>query len=473
MSQSRDASDRRRVLWVSTIGAFLSPFIASAVNVALPPIGAEFGLDAVLLGWVPTAYLLAASICLLPVGRLADIYGRRRLFLVGVVLYTAFALLAAVAPSGELLIGCRAFQGLGGAIMFGTGPAIVMSVFPRETRGRALGWTVAAVYLGLSAGPSLGGALTEHLGWRSIFLVTVPPGLAMFLLMAWGVRGEWAPARGARFDAVGTALYTGGLGAVVLGFGLLPAPLGGLLLVVGLAGLGLFVAWELRTPSPVLELRLFWKNTVFALTSLAGLIAYAATFSVTFLLSLYLQYLQGFSPRDTGLVLLAQPVVMAAVSPIAGRLSDRVEPRVLASAGMTLTALGLLALGFLDRQTPPVYVLASLVLLGLGFALFSSPNINAAMSAVPPAYYGIASGITGTMRWTGQMLSMGITLLILALLVGRVELSAAEPGALLTALRVAFVVFGALCGGGVLASLRRGTIHAPAPSTARPRPRVD
>jgi EmrB/QacA subfamily drug resistance transporter len=453
------AANQRIALLVTTIGAFMSPFIASAINVALPPIGEEFGLDAVLLGWVPTAYLVAASVCLVPIGRLADIHGRKRLFLLGVVIYTGFAVLAAFAPNGPVLIAFRALQGIGGAMMFGTVAAILASVYPPQTRGKALGWSVTAVYTGLSAGPFLGGLLTEYLGWRSLFLITVPPGILMYVLAGWGLQGEWAEARGERFDASGAAIYAAALVALTYGFSALPGSVGLVAVAVGLAGLVAFVRWELRVDSPVLDVRLLRDNTVFALSNLAALVNYAATFAATFLLSLYLQYIQGLSPRDTGLILVAQPVVMAALSPLAGRLSDRIQPRVLASVGMALTALALFAFALLDAGTSLAWVVAIQVILGLGFALFSSPNMNAAMSAVRPAYYGVASGLLGTMRWSGQLLSMALAMLVLALYVGRVEITPAQYPALLSALRITFFICAAVCCAGILASVARGKVQ--------------
>ena len=453
------ATAQRVALLVTVVGAFMSPFVGSSINVALPPIGAEFALDAVLLGWVPTAYLLTASICLLPLGRLADIYGRKRVFTLGVVVNVVCALLAASAPNGMLLILWRGLQGLGGAMMSGTAPAILASIYPPETRGKVLGWTVTAVYVGLSAGPFLGGLLTEYWGWRGLFLAVVPPGLVMFVLLRWWLPGEWAEARGQSFDAVGTAIYAVALAAVTYGLSLVPTPAGLAGVAVGLVALGLFVAWELRSPSPVLNVRLLRDNSAFAFANLAALTNYAATFAATFLLSLYLQYVRGMTPREAGVILVVQPIVMAAFSAPAGRLSDRLEPRLLTSTGMALTALGLFAFTRLDADTSMAFVIAIQVVLGLGFALFSSPNMNAAMSAVPRSYLGMASGLIGTMRGSGQMLSMALAMLVLAFYVGHVEITPAQHAPLLVALRVTFFISALVCCVGTAASLARANLR--------------
>ncbi|MCS7222855.1 MAG: MFS transporter [Anaerolineae bacterium] len=446
------------------MGAFLIPFMGSSLNVALPEIGREFAMSAISLSWVATSFLLTSAMCLVPFGRLADIYGRKRIFAYGVAVYTISSLLAAISTSAGFLIAARAVQGIGGAMIFGTGMAILTSVFPAHERGKALGVNVAAVYLGLSLGPPLGGLLTQHLGWRSIFLVNVPLGLTILLATARVLQGEWAEARGERFDWIGSAVYSLSLVALMYGFSRLPATLGVWLIAAGIAGLGGFILWETKVLSPILNVNLFRHNQVFALSNLAALINYSATFAVGFLLSLYLQYIKGFSPQNAGLILVAQPAVQAAFSPLAGRLSDRIEPRVVASMGMALTVIGLSFLSFLDADMTLALIVADLMLLGFGFALFSSPNTNAVMSSVDRRFYGIASGTLGTMRLIGQMLSMGIATLVFALYIGQVQITPEYHLRFLKSARLIFTIFAALCFGGIFASLGRGKVH----ETARP-----
>jgi MFS family permease len=274
------ATGRRVALITAAVGGFLTPFMGSAVNIALPAIGAEFHLGAVSLGWVTSAFLLAAAVFLLPFGRLADIVGRKRVFVAGLTVFALATLLCAVAPSGKALIALRLVQGLGGAMIFGTGTAILTSVYPSDRLGRALGINVAAVYLGLSLGPFLGGVLTESIGWRGIFLVTAPLALAAAALVAVRLEGEWAEAKGERFDLAGSLLYGGALVALMIGLARMPDPVGITLGAVGLLGLGAFIAWEERAQSPLLDLRLFHDNPVFVYSNLAALINYSATFAV-------------------------------------------------------------------------------------------------------------------------------------------------------------------------------------------------
>jgi len=451
-----DRSLRTTALAVSMVSSFLTPFMASGINVAMPLIGKEFGLSAVALGWVVTAYMLAAAMFLVPFGRLADLVGRKRIFALGIVVNIAGTVLGALAPSAVFLILGRAVQGIGVAMIFGTGVAILTSVYPPGERGRALGLNTAAVYTGLSLGPVLGGFLVHAWGWRSVFWATIPIAAAALALTLIRLKAEWAEARGEGFDLKGSAVFGAGLVALMYGFSRLPSPLGLSLTVAGLLALAGFVRLELRTKAPLLDLRLFRTNRIFAFSNLAALFNYSATSAVAFLMSLYLQYIKGLPPHKAGLVLVAQPIIMAVSSPFAGKLSDRSEPRLIASVGMGLSASGLVLFSFLRDDTGFGFIVASLVCLGLGFGLFSSPNTNAIMSSVEKRHLGVASAALGTMRLSGQMLSAGTTLMIFALFMGRAPIEPSVYPLFLRSVRVAFVFYAALCVAGIFASLARG-----------------
>lgn len=443
---------------MATLASFLGPFMGSSVNVALPRIGNEFGMSAVLMSWVNTAFLLSAATLTVPFGRLGDIYGRKKIYMTGVFIFTAASVLIALSWSGMTLILYRVVQGVGASMIFATGMAILLSVYPARERGKVLGIAVAAVYLGLSSGPFFGGIITQQLGWRFIFWLNLPTGLLLLAVIFFMLKGDWAEAKGARFDLAGSAMLALSLLATMFGFSRLPEPYAFYLLAAGLAGIAAFVIFELRFEDPIVDVRLFRYNTVFAFSNLAALINYAATFAVTFLLSLYLQEVRGFSPQKAGMLLVIQPLVQAVLSPLAGRLSDRVEPRTVASIGMTMTFTGLVLLTFIDSGVSIYYVMACLVFLGFGFALFVSPNTNAIMSSVNRRIYGVAAALVGTMRQLGMMFSMGIVMMILSLQMGRAEIQPGNVGAFLDSMRTAFVIFAVLCLGGIFASLARGKV---------------
>jgi EmrB/QacA subfamily drug resistance transporter len=451
-----DAHARRGALIAATLASFLTPFMGSSVNIALPSIGREFAMSAVSLGWVATAYILAAAVLLLPFGRLADIVGRRKIFIAGLATYAVTSLAVALAQNGGMLIDLRVAQGVAGAMLFGTGIAILTCVFPPSERGKILGLNAAAVYIGLSLGPTIGGVITDAFGWRYIFYLNAMLALFGFLVVLTQLKLEFQECKGERFDLKGALVYGAALSSLMLGFSELPDAIGFALILAGGGGLAVFLFMESRTQHPLLSVNLFRRNTVFAGSNAAALINYSATFATGFLLSLYLQFIKGFSPTEAGLLLVAQPVIMAAVSPYAGRLADRIEPRLLASGGMALSAVGLFMLVFIGDGTSMVYIMAALVVLGAGFGLFSSPNTSAVMGSVERRQYGVATATLGTMRLVGQMLSLGIAMLLFALIIGRIAISPAVHDELITSTRVAFALFTALCVGGVFASMARG-----------------
>ncbi|NLD47799.1 MAG: MFS transporter, partial [Clostridiaceae bacterium] len=324
-----DVTTKKVITIIAALGSFLVPFMTSSVNIALPVIGKEFSMDAVLLSWVATSYLLASAIFLVPFGKLADIYGRKKIYTFGFITFTITSMLCTFSFSPFLLIAIRVVQGIGSAMIFSTGVAILTSAFSAGERGKALGINTAAVYLGLSGGPIIGGFLTQAFGWRGVFWVNVPIGLLVIVLTMWKLKGEWAEAEGEKFDYKGTILYGLSLFLIIYGLSLFGDSYynGWILTGMGIILLAMFIAWELKAVSPVISIRLFRENRVFAFSNLAAFINYSATFAVGFLMSLYLQYIKGFNSGDAGLVMSSQPLVMAAFSVLAGRLSDKMESR--------------------------------------------------------------------------------------------------------------------------------------------------
>lgn len=447
------------LLCATTLSSFITPFMGSGVYVALPVMAQELAMTALTLSWVASSFILAAAITLVPLGRLADMYGRKKIFLYGSVIFTAASFICAWSPTATFLIFVRVIQGIGGAMIFSTGTAMLISAYPSDERGKILGINIAAIYIGLTIGPFVGGLLTEHLGWRYIFLFTSILGIMIILFIAFMVKEEWKQACGEGFDFAGSLLYAMALFAIMYGFSLLPK-----LRAIGLIGLGVicfsfFIRQQLRIPYPLLDLRLFLDNKVFAFSNLAALINYIATFAVTFLLSIYLQHIKLLTPSQTGIILIAEPAVQALFSPLAGKLSDRFEPWIIASIGMALNVLGLLPLIFIHSDTGIHYIVLYLIVLGVGFALFSSPNVNATMSAVENKYFGIASATLSTMRLVGQMFSMGIAMLVFAVFLGDHPLAEADNPLLLKSTQIIFSILAVLCCAGIFASMARGKVH--------------
>lgn len=450
---------RNRILLIATLSAFLTPFMGSSLNLAIPAIGQDLNGNAIMLNWIVTSFLLVSAAFLLPFGRLADMRGRKRIFVAGIGVFGAASFLCGAANSLVLLLLARIVQGLGATMMFATGMALITAAFPPQERGKVLGLNSAAVYIGLSAGPVVGGFLTHYLGWRSIF----------YMVALWAVVVIWAsqswlpddrhPAGEERYDTLGAILVSLSLVALIYGASsLYTLSLGPAITIAGVVGLAAFGFQEYRTPYPLLNVKVLARNTTFAFSNLAALINYSATFSISYLLSLYLQVVRGFGAQAAGTLLLIQPLVMAALSPLAGRLSDRLQPRVVSSVGMAITTIGLAVLATIGKDTDIWIVGGILVLQGLGFALFASPNTNAIMSSVDRRDYGIASSTLGTMRLVGQALSMAIVSFIFAAHLGEAKITPAVSPELITSTNLAFVVFAVTCAIGIFCSLARGNV---------------
>lgn len=459
MTGSSHTNTQRTILTVAALASFMGPFLISAVNIALPAIEKEFSLNAITLSWIVTAYLLSSAVFLLPVGRVADLVGNVRVFKWGVVLFALTTFLCAISPNGGLLIAMRVFQGFGAAMTMTTGAPILISAFPPSERGKVLGINVASVYLGLAAGPVIGGILTQQWGWRSVFYMASFLG-ALSVVLSFLKLKDFQPVKnGSKIDLIGTLYYAFSLFALVYGSSNLGKNFGWPLLAIGLVFLILFVWQSRRSANPIFEIALFTKNKLFAFSNIAALINYSATASIVFLMSLFLQKVKGLTPQQAGMILIAQPIIMALVSPLAGRLSDKIEPRKLASTGMFLNSTGLFMLAFVNGNTPEYIIIMILLLMGLGFGIFSSPNMNTIMSSVEKKQLGIASGTAATMRIIGQMVSMTIVMLIFSVMFNGAKISGVANDLFISSAQLAFLIFSVMCLIGVWFSYVRGNLR--------------
>ncbi len=449
-------SSRSAILFAVCMAHFLMPFMMSAVGIALPDMGREFSASAMQLGLVETTYVLSASIFLLAMGRFGDIHGRRKIFQLGILVFTLIGGLISQAWSIEAVIALRFLQGMGGAMVMATTMAIVVSTFPPNERGKALGIAIASVYAGISCGPFFGGMLVSAFGWRSLFYLVLPLGLITFVVTRLKMQEEWAEAKGEPFDWAGLLIYGPSILLLIAGVSNLSKGwwAWGLLLASNL-GLALFIWWESRNRYPILNVALLRDNRTFALSNLAALFNYAATFGVTFFLSLYLQYVKGMDPYQAGTVLITQPIMQTLFSPFCGRLSDRVPAGMVATSGMALCAVGLAVAAGLSADSSLLRVILLLVLLGAGFALFSSPNVSIIMGSVEPRYLGIASGLNSSMRTLGMMTSMMIITLIFSYLMHGQPVTAETQPAFLSSMRLALLIFCGLCVIGIGCSFGR------------------
>jgi EmrB/QacA subfamily drug resistance transporter len=426
--------DRWKVFVLVATGVFMATLDGSIVNVSLHAIARHFGVVVgPLVSWVVLAYLVVVASLLLTVGRLADLFGHRLIWTLGLLVFTAGSALCGWAPSLAMLIGARAIQGIGGALLMAIGPALLLTAFPPTQRGRAIGLHAVVVSVGVSSGPVLGGLVTERLGFRAIFYLNLPIGL-LGALMTW----LWLPQsepKAARFDVPGALLLAIAFGTLTsglslggeLGFGS-PIPLA--LIACAALSFALLLRHEARHAHPIVDLSLF-RDRVFAAATVSLVLSFLASYALSLLLPLFLQQLRGLSLEQTGWFLTPLPLTIAVLSPLSGALSDRMGTRLLAALGMLLLSVGLGLLTLIGPETGLSLVVAALVLAGLGQAIFRAPNNSALMGAAPAHRQGVASSLLATARVVGQSLSVAIASAIFGLSgsaeAGR-RLALAEPG---------------------------------------------
>jgi len=448
-------SVQRAVVLVAVLTSLTTTFVGSATNLAIPNISSEFGVGAATIGWLVTAYMLPVATFSVPFGRIADLIGRKQILVMGLSIFSIGSLMAVLAPQYSLLLLARIIQALGAAMIFATNHAILIAEFPPWERGRALGYALGATYVGLSLGPVFGGIINYYLGWRHIFTLAL---IIAVVSVSFAIR--FVPNRGpeekGRFDLKGNILYVLMIVFIIYGLTDFSLNYGAILLVpIGLIFGVFFVRHELTSDSPMVDVRLFAENKAYTFSNLAALLNYAATYAISYLLSIYLQVVAGYTSQIAGIILITQPVVMAILTPKMGKLSDKIQPYKLASVGMGFCAAALFVLAFLQIKTPLIVIIIILGVAGVGFGIFSSPNTNAVMSCVPKSSYGVASSVLSTMRNLGQNCAMVILTIVISFSLGNVKLAAAEPAALVSTMRLAYIVFAVICLLGLFCSMQR------------------
>jgi EmrB/QacA subfamily drug resistance transporter len=408
-----EASRSRRLTVIASlgVGTFVTALSNSVVNAILPLIADAFQTDISAVEWVITTFLLVQSGVLLTFGRLGDMIGHRRVYLVGLLIFIVSLVLCASATSTLTLIGARIVQAAGAAMFIANSSPILMVIFPPRQRGRVLGIQATTVYLGAATGAPLGGLIADRFGWQSVFLLPIPFA-AVALLLSWlTLRADTPRGRRERFDLVGAAVYLVGLIVVLLALNRgqiwgWTSELTLSCLAFGGLALGTFVVHERRAPSPMLDLSLFGRRA-FTAPVISSMMNYSASSTTMFLLPFALIQGRGLSPSQVGLILTWQPIVMAFMASVSGTLSDRIGSRIPATLGMVVLATGLFLLSWMHLSTPLWLLSAGLAVVGLGVGLFTSPNNSSVLGAVGPQRRGVASGILSTARTLGNVLGIG------------------------------------------------------------------
>lgn len=445
-------------LIVVVITAFITTFTGSAFNLSIPGISDEFGVSAGSAGWLITGYTLAVAAFSVPMGRLADATCMKHVLAAGIAVFFMCCTAAVLVDSFPVLMTVRMIQGIGAAMIFSTNVAVLIKAFPAKKRGQVLGYSLASTYAGLSAGPVAGGMLNHAFGWRSIFVFTGVLGAAALIITIFGLSADIKNEQEERrsLDVKGNLLYL--IFIILFMYGaseILAGPVPVICAAAGLVSGILFVIYESRTDDPAVDISLFRKNAGYACSNLAALMNYGATFAISYLMSVYLQVVMGYDSASAGLIMISQPLVMAVLTPVMGRFSDRFSPFRMSSLGMAFCAAGTFMFIFAGNVNSLIFIIAALVITGLGFALFSSPNTNAVMSSVSREYYGVASSLLATMRSIGHTLSMVIVTITVNINMPGLSLFQADPDTISDVVKISFIIFTIICIAGVFVSLKR------------------
>lgn len=461
-STSQPQVDYSRKWWVLgsiAMGTFLSTIDGSIVNVALPTLEKELHTSFATVQWVVVAYLLIVASLMLGVARLSDMIGKKRIYLTGMVIFTAGSLLCGLAPSITFLIACRVLQGTGAVMIQALGMAIVTEAFPRSERGRALGFNGTIVSLGISLGPTLGGLLIGTVGWRAIFLVNLPVGIVGFFMVRRNVP-DTRPAGGQKFDAWGAVIVL--MSLLLMALGLTFAPTSGwlslkilVLLFGAVTGIALFLAVETHLAQPMIDLRLF-RDPLFSISLLTGFMVFTVL-AGQFVLPFYLQNVKDFSAEKAGLLLTSVPLAMGLAAPVAGILSDRYGSRLLTVIGLAIIVGACLLITTLKTTTSPAGYVIRLIPLGIGIGTFQSPNNSAVMGSAPHEKLGVASGLLALTRNLGQVTGLPLAGAIFASRVINVthlstgvDVTNAPPWAITSGITAAFRISAGLIVVGVI-----------------------
>lgn len=439
------------ILIICTILSFFTVFAVNAVTIVIPSIAAEYGMSNIIQNWVTIIFLLVVAVLSVPAGQISGKYGLKKVTILSIILFIIISIFNVLVTSQEQFLVCRFVLGISLAFINVTSMAMIVSVFPPEERGKALGINITGVYVGLSLSPVLGGILDYNLGWRSVVLFGVPFLFAILALLLTKIDEEWSSFENIPLDIKGSLTYGIGMVLFMYGFTILNTAMGIALTVLGIIILIGFALIELREKNPVFDIK-FFKNHKFLSANFASLCAYLATYAVTTILNYHLQYIKGLDSQTAGMILLAAPLCQVVLAPIAGKLSDKFVPQILAAIGMALGTISLFLFSSLSSTTSMEFLFVAMIIYGIGFGLFSPPNTNVIMGSVPPKDTSVASAAVATMRTVGQAMSMGILTLVFAFVMGNVPMIEQYYPLLITSCQITCLICVVLCIASVFAS---------------------
>lgn len=456
MEKKNYTPQQKTTLFVSVVTAFITTFMGSALNLSVPDIEKDFGISAADVAWTVTIYMLTCAALAVPFGSIADIFQKKKILWIGILIFGLSSLAAVFSYNIWMLLLFRFGQGIGASMIFSTNIAILVGAFDSSMRGRVLGYSTSATYVGLSAGPVIGGILNHNFGWRAVFIASAAVSAVAFYGALKKLPGDNSRGKTKKADIKGNILYIASIVALMYGLSSIKSSkYSVMVLSAGVVLMIVFIRTELKVENPVMDIRLFRNNTSYAFSNFAALLNYGATFAISYLISIYLQIITGYDSQTAGIVLISSPVIMALLSPLMGRLSDNHSPYIMSSTGMGFCAVSLILFAFLPEDASVVRVILILALSGFGVALFTSPNTNAVMTSVEKGSYGIASSILATMRSIGHTASMAIVTAVVEIKMDTKSLTDAEPFIIIDTIHLCFYIFTGLCTAGIFIALKR------------------
>lgn len=455
------------VLTVTTIGIFMSSLDGSIIVVGLPTVLGDLNATLIHGVWIITIYRLMITVLLVSFGRVADMFGRVRLYTLGFVVFTIGSALCGLSLNGDQLIVFRLIQGLGAALLFVNSAAIVTDAFPPSELGLGMGVNLMAINAGNIIGYTISGVMIGLFGWRSLFLINIPIGIFGSFWSYRSLREIHKGQRQEKFDYLGSALYSLALLLILIAIttGSLISLTNLLLLATGGAVLLIFVVIEIKQRYPAIDLKLF-KIKLFTAGNISSLLNAISFVSLPFILTLYFQLVKLYDPFTAGLLLIPMEVTVVLLGPISGKLSDKYGARGLSSIGLALNSLSLLWFSTINEESPYSTIAAGLCLAGIGTGLFRSPNASSIMGSIPPERRGVANGVRATILNTGMLLSIPLSLTLMTLGMPYERLSQLASGAQListgelarfmNAIRYAFLSLSIINATAIIPSLLRG-----------------
>lgn len=439
------------VILIAIICSFAVAFNSNALSVALPTIAYEFQISNISQNWIINIYLLVIAICCVPLGKICGKYGLKRTLIMGLYVYVIGAIISGLVFNEIVLFVGRTIQAVGSAVLFVNVMAMITAQISSQNRGQAIGLNIMGVYIGLTSAPTIGGILVQNFSWRAIFFITLPL-IILSIFLLYRIDKEWSMDEDVPIDVKGSLLYMLGILVLMYGFTTLNELDGMLLSMLGIIILVIFAKYELKIQNPIYDIRLF-RNFRYTSSNMASFISYFATFVVTYILNYHFQYLMGLNPQSSGIILIVTPLVMSIFAPFSGRLSDKINPQILAGIGMSFVSIAMFILSFLNQTTELYLIVLAMILQGIGFGLFSSPNNNVILSSVDKKDIPTASASLSTVRTIGQSFSLGLLTLIFSIFMGNVAIIPENYHLLVQSSHVSMMFSTILCVLAVLLSL--------------------